>query len=266
MIGRRILILVPHPDDEVVGAAGAILRARASGADVTALDLTHGVPPREHMWPRARGAAYDRRVARRRREAAAAARRLDIARIADTGRPARTLIGALAETLARVRAALDATGADTLWTPAYEGGNADHDGANAVAAVVSRQRPALRVFEFAEYSFAGGRTRSQEFIAGRGGEIVLELSPEEREVKRRALADYASERGNLFYVRTAREAFRPLPAHDYAAAPHAGTLFHERFHWVPFRHPRIDFTTGTAVRAAIAAFLAAEGGGAPGRR
>lgn len=256
MIGRRILVLVPHPDDEVVGCAGAILRARASGAAVIALDLTHGVPPRADQWPWARGGSYGRRVARRRAEAAVAARLLDIERVPDEGLAARELKTALAAIHGRVRAVLDARGIDTLWTPAYEGGNADHDGANAVAAAIARARPALRVFEFAEYNFAGGRTRSQEFIAPRGGEIALALSPEERAAKRRALAAYRSERGNLAYVRAEREAFRPLPAHDYAAPPHPGTLFHERFHWVPFRHPRIDFTTGAEVRAAIAAFLA----------
>jgi LmbE family N-acetylglucosaminyl deacetylase len=29
LAGRRILVLVPHPDDEVVGCAAAIGRARA---------------------------------------------------------------------------------------------------------------------------------------------------------------------------------------------------------------------------------------------
>ena len=32
MIGRRILVLAPHPDDEVVGAGIALLRAQAAGA------------------------------------------------------------------------------------------------------------------------------------------------------------------------------------------------------------------------------------------
>lgn len=44
MFGQRVLILVPHPDDEVVGAAAAIARARAQGAAVTGVFLTTGVP------------------------------------------------------------------------------------------------------------------------------------------------------------------------------------------------------------------------------
>ena len=50
MIGRRVLILVPHPDDEIVGCAAAIARARADGRDVFALYLTTGIAPVEMQW------------------------------------------------------------------------------------------------------------------------------------------------------------------------------------------------------------------------
>jgi LmbE family N-acetylglucosaminyl deacetylase len=49
--GRRILVLVPHPDDEVVGVAAAIARARADGARLFALYLGHGCLSRETLWP-----------------------------------------------------------------------------------------------------------------------------------------------------------------------------------------------------------------------
>ena len=57
-----------------------------------------------------------------------------------------------------------------------------------------------------------------------------------------------------------REALRPLARHDYSRPPHPGRLFYERHQWVPFRHPRVDFTPPAAVLAAIARFqaLAAE--------
>ena len=38
----KVLIISPHPDDEALGAAGAIQRAKASGAAVKVLYLTHG--------------------------------------------------------------------------------------------------------------------------------------------------------------------------------------------------------------------------------
>ena len=43
---RRILILAPHPDDEIVACGIAALRARAAGARVFVLYLTTGIPAR----------------------------------------------------------------------------------------------------------------------------------------------------------------------------------------------------------------------------
>lgn len=285
MFGRRILVLVPHPDDEAVGCALAIRRAVENGASVFGLDLTHGCPPREALWPWARGAAYDRRVARRRAEAAAAASALGMTRLPDDGLPARRLRDALAAQHMRVLAALDAHRIDTLWAPAYEGAHADHDAANALAAAARRARPALAAWEFAEYNNAGGRVRANEFADRRRADtkgeqaardeeaaqdqvVTLEPADEhERRWKAELLALYRSEAFNLRAVgarfasggaalQPFRERFRPLPRHDYARPPHPGRLFYERFHWVPLRVPQIDFTTGAEVSAAIAAFLA----------
>lgn len=269
MFGRRILILIPHPDDEAVGAALAIRRARAQGAELFGLDLTYGCPPREALWPWARG-AHAARVETRRREAAAAARALGIARIADDGLPARRLRHALPAAFARLRAAADAYAIDTLWAPAYEGAHPDHDCANALAFALARERPGLAAWEFAEYSNAGGVRRANEFFAPRGGEIAIELADEnEGRWKSHLLALYRSESFNLRNVGAPigkgsapfRESFRPLPRHDYARPPHPGRLFYERFHWVPLPVPAIDRTTGAEVSWAITAFLA--GGNAP---
>jgi hypothetical protein len=96
--------------------------------------------------------------------------------------------------------------------------------------------------------------RSQRFADERGDETVWRLSPQEAAEKRALFALYRSERGNLKHIESEIESFRPLPAHDYARAPHAGTLFRERFHWVPFRHPRIDFEPRREIHRAFAAF------------
>jgi LmbE family N-acetylglucosaminyl deacetylase len=266
--GRRILVLIPHPDDEVVGAALAIRRAVADGAAVFGLDLTHGCPPEDALWPWARGAAYRRRVARRRAEAEAAARALGLSRIADDGLPSRRLRHALAAAHARLLAAVDECAADTLWVPAYEGAHADHDCANALACAAAQARPALAVWEFAEYTNAGGRARANTFAdagtaagAAGGGEVTIDLEDEnEGRWKTEMLALYRSEAFNLRHVTGGREVFRerfrPLPAHDYARPPHPGRLFYERYHWVPLPLPQIDRSTGAEVSSAIVAFLA----------
>ena len=111
-----------------------------------------------------------------------------------------------------------------------------------------------------EYAFAGGVVRANAFADGAG---AIRLSAEEAAWKRELLALYASERGNLRHIGVEQEALRPLPRHDYTRPPHAGKLFYQRFQWVPFRHPRIDFTRPEDVCAALAAAHDAVQPGAP---
>jgi LmbE family N-acetylglucosaminyl deacetylase len=253
MMPQRILVLAPHPDDEVVGAAVAARRAIAGGAEVFALYLTTGVPAAAALWSWQR-AGHGARVRRRREEALEAAGRIGLKPAGFLDWPSRSLKSHLAEAEAAIAGAISEHGIAALWTPAFEGAHQDHDTANFLAA---RFAGGLPVLEFAEYNYAGGRVRSGEFPPGGESAGVLELTPEEVSWKRRLLACYASERGNLAHIRPASESFRPLPAHDYAKSPHPGRLFWERYHWVPFRHPRIDFTRPEEVRAAVAAYAKA---------
>ncbi|HZI32512.1 MAG TPA: PIG-L family deacetylase [Candidatus Binatia bacterium] len=245
---------MPHPDDEVVACSAAIGRARAGGSSIYALYLTHGCIARELRWPWDRK-KHERHVARRREEALQTARLLNLVPIGWPSRPARSLWQHLPALDADIGKAVADHNIDQIWTPAYEGGNADHDVVNAL---ISRLAPAVSVLEFAEYNFAGGRGRSQEFPAANGSEVVITLTPEERELKKRALEIYRSERGNLFYVKTGRECFRPMAKYDYSRPPHDGTLWYARFQWVPFRHPRVDFTDPLDVCRAITRFMASQ--------
>ena len=251
MFGQRILILVPHPDDEVVAGCAAIGRAQAAGAKIFALYLTHGCLARDTLWPW-QHKHYERFVARRHAEAERVADFLNITSLGWSARPARHLWRELPQVLAEIDTVLEAQAIDQIWLPAYEGGNPDHDGLNALGQVL---RTRAEVLEFAEYNFAEGRAQSHHFPAPNGTEMPLILTPEEQARKRAALALYVSERGNLNCVRTEREALRPLAAYDYSRPPHAGTLWYARFQWVPFRHPRVDFTDPAEVSGVIEGFL-----------
>ena len=250
--GARILLLCPHPDDEVVGFCAAIGRARAAGSKVAVLFLTHGCVSRGTMWPWAR-VRYDEAVARRRAEGERACAELGIEIAGGSARPARYLWRELAAAEAEVRAAIGRTGADQLWVTAFEGGNPDHDGASAIASRLAAG--GMSVLEFAEYNLLGGKIRPHTFPAPNGAEEVLALTEAEQAAKRRAVAIYVSERGNLRDIDYRRETFRPLPKYDYGAPPHPGKLWWARFQWVPFRHPMVDFTTPAEVYGAIAAYL-----------
>src|SRR5437588_143525 len=246
MPSRRILVLAPHPDDEIVACGIAARRARLAGARIFVLFLTTGIPEPEALWPWQRG-GYAARVARRREEARSAAALIGEP-IGFLDYPSRRLRHHLDAAAAEAGRAIAEYAASELWVPAFEGAHQDHDAANALAAQFCDLLP---VYEFAAYNFAGARVRSNQFPDRHDGEVTIELTPDEATLKQRALAGYASERRNLRHVRTARESWRPLPGHDHGMPPHAGRLFRERFHWVPFRHPRIDFEPSAAVYAEI---------------
>ncbi|CAA6606223.1 conserved hypothetical protein [Rhodospirillaceae bacterium LM-1] len=238
-----ILVLAPHPDDEVVGAAIAMKRAIAQGACLSVLFLTTGIAQEAWFWERN---AYRGKVAKRMDEArqVADAGGFKIAGSLDI--PSRRLI----EHLDEARQAIERLKAQQLWVPAYEGGHQDHDVANALAQTL---RDRFEILEFAEYNFANKQVNSNQFPDGAGN--VLDLSPEDDVFKRALLGLYASERANLDYVSCRHEAMRPLPAHDYARPPHQGRLFRERFHWVPFRHPRIDWRSQAEINGRLSAFV-----------
>lgn len=245
----RVLLLIPHPDDEVVGAAAAIARRRAEGDRFFGLYLTDGIPAPEQLW------RWDRpsraaRVERRRREAHEAAAILGIEPVAFLGFPSRALKAHLSEAAAAIVRTCAERAIDAVWVLAWEGGHQDHDVANFLAAKAAGGRP---VTEFAEYNRGAGAVRWNRFAAPNGGETELRLTPEEIAAKRRLVAIYGSESANLAGVRFEVESHRPLPAHDYAKPPHDGMLLRERFHWVGrlFRHPRVDFEPSQAVYDAL---------------
>jgi LmbE family N-acetylglucosaminyl deacetylase len=250
---RRILILPPHPDDEIVACGIAAMHARATGARVSVLYLTTGVPERAALWPWQRG-TYAAWVERRRGEAREAAALLGLEPMMFRGTPSRKLRHDLDRAAADVAAALAACDAEALWVTAFEGGHQDHDAANALAASFAGRLP---VWEFAAYNFAERHVQANRFASRRGGDASIEATEMEAELKRQALACYRSERGNLRHVGVTQESARPLPAHDYTSPPHPGRLFRERFHWVPFRHPRVDFDPSAEIYRDIGSWASA---------
>jgi LmbE family N-acetylglucosaminyl deacetylase len=249
----RILLLIPHPDDEIVGAATMIARRHAAGDRFFGLYLTSGVPAAEQLW------RWDRqrreaRVAQRRDEARAAAARLGIEPVGFSNWPSRTLKSHLAAAVAWIDRSLAEHAIDALWVAAWEGGHQDHDAANFLAAQTAGNRPIL---EFAEYNAGGGTSNWNRFAAPNGSETMVRLSPDEIEAKRALLAIYRSEKDNLSGVKIAIESCRPLPDYDYRNPPHDGKLWREAYHWVGrlMRHPRVDFEPNRALYAALQGFL-----------
>ncbi|MGB4100295.1 MAG: PIG-L family deacetylase [Alphaproteobacteria bacterium] len=255
VFGQRILVLVPHPDDEVVACAATIGHARHMGSRIFSLYLTTGCIALNTLWPWQRK-GYSQNILRRRQEAQQVAKLLGIVPTAWSSRPARQLWRQLPRVVQEVSSIVARHQIDQLWVPAYEGGNADHDGLNAVGALFSSS---MSVLEFAEYNWMGGVVNSQTFPYPSADVRTIFLNPGEQSLKRHALKYYASEKRNLSYVNVVRESFRPIAAYDYSKPPHPGVLWYTRFQWVPFRHPSVDFTEPSMVCEAIRCLLHGEG-------
>jgi LmbE family N-acetylglucosaminyl deacetylase len=249
MFGSRILLLAPHPDDEVVGACAAIQRVRKQGCVISILFLTTGVPSRERLWFWNR-ASHGARVEQRMKEARRACGELGIGIAGFATVAARELKDTLFQSRRLIGEAIVKLKADTLWAPAYEGGHPDHDLANFLASTV---RDDVNVWECSEYNHSGGRVQCNEFPFKTGQEKELLLSDDERVLKKKLLETYASECSNLSYVRTEREVFRPIAEYDYSRPPHDGTLFYERYAWAAF-HPRVNHIRNAEVARAIAEY------------
>ncbi|MFH0938440.1 MAG: PIG-L family deacetylase [Planctomycetota bacterium] len=241
--GRRVLLLSAHPDDEVAGCCAAIDRARAGGIKVFCLHLTTGVPAREVLWPwsRHRHAEY---VECRRNEGRAAAAELGLTNVEFLDFPARLLRTVLIDVRAIILETIARLQIDAIWAPAYEGGHVDHDCANGLSASLldTTPTPSIQVYEYAIYNFNGATINSQSFPFPNGAETELRLSFEEIQSKLKIMAIYCSAQRDLNYINIEQERFRPLAASDYNRPPHPGKLFYQRFQWLFFRHPRIDFT------------------------
>jgi LmbE family N-acetylglucosaminyl deacetylase len=241
MFGRRILIFVARPGDEVAACAAAIGRAKAQGAEIFAFYLTHGCHARQ-----------DAEAARRRAEAEAAAARLGLTPLGWAARAAQHIWRELPEAHAQMRSAIAQCGPDQIWLPAYEGASSDRDALNALGQLLVDQ---FAILEFAEVKFYGGSARAHQFPFPDGSEQTIELDAVEREQKRRSQALYPSDAHNLAHVSLASESCRPLAVYDYSQPPHTGRLWYARHRWDPFHRSRADFTKPGQVCAAIVGYF-----------
>ncbi|HEX2253821.1 MAG TPA: PIG-L family deacetylase [Thermoanaerobaculia bacterium] len=120
-----VLVLAPHPDDEVLGCGGLLVQLARDGAAVRVLFLTDGAGGRDVVDDRP---AY---AARRRREAAAVAERLGFAGVEHLALPDGALAAHLDAAAAAVRRALLSQRPDLLLVPSPLEASADHRAAFA---------------------------------------------------------------------------------------------------------------------------------------
>lgn len=223
-LSPRVLIVVAHPDDEVMGAGALISRL----PDVWILHATDGAPRDPRFMARSFEGTREEYARARRQEleqalalAGVGPDRLLGLRIAD--QEAIFEIPRLTEGIAR---AVREIGPGLVITLAYEGGHPDHDG---VALAVRQAVEGIEILEMPLYHAEPETERMvvQEFLTG-PPEISLTLTDEERDLKRRMIEAFVTQEETLRpFLPPRDERFRPAPPYDFTRPPHEGRLQYE---------------------------------------
>jgi LmbE family N-acetylglucosaminyl deacetylase len=232
-IPERIVVVVAHPDDEVLAAGSRMDRMD----DLTVIHTTDGAP-RDLRDARREGlASWQDYAALRRREVAAAMDALGAkARLACYGHPDQESILHAPAILDRLTA--DLAGARAVITHAYEHGHPDHDtAALCVRLAVDRLRAdggeAPDVYEFPIYSLVEGRRVFGRFHPDPSApETVLPMTDEERARRNAALAAYGSQRGVLGFAGHWEERLRPAPRTDFRRPAPQEVAWYDGTGWV----------------------------------
>jgi N-acetylglucosamine malate deacetylase 2 len=228
----RTAVVVAHPDDETIGCGAQLPRF----SYVTVIHLTDGAP-RSLTDAKARGfATAEAYAAARSGELRAAMGLAGISeRLVALGWPDQESAQHLDEIATELSKWL--AGTDIVLTHAYEGGHPDHDTAAlavwAACALLRRAgESAPAVIEMPLYHLGQEGWMRQVFVPATGPEeIAVELTPEERRLKREMFAAHASQADVLANFGTAVERFRRAPRYDFSRLPNGGKLLYEDWNW-----------------------------------
>ncbi|HEY7096750.1 MAG TPA: PIG-L family deacetylase [Terriglobales bacterium] len=227
----RPLILVAHPDDETLGATSVLHRFPL--AEV--LILTDGAPRSERFRSAPPSVTRFEYEAIRRQETlrALACASISPHRVHHFDCIDQEVIHNVLELVTRLLAFLKENRIDQLMTHAYDGGHPDHDAAALIAHLAMRSleregRAVPRLREMALYHGRDGSLVTGEFLNRFPDEVIVELTPDEQELKQRMVGCYASQKDVLNEFGSVIERFRPAISYDFTEAPHPGKLWYER--------------------------------------
>ena len=224
----RILIISPHPDDEVIGAGSRLLHL--NGAAV--VQVTDG-SPRDLRDGHANGftTREDYAAARRAelRAALALAGRFETIHLDIPDQEASLHLAQLTHTLAELFTRLVP---EIILTVPYEGGHPDHDAtAFAVHNALHLSCSPARIVEMTAYHNSPRGCTYSEFLNPTSNESVFHLTPSERAFKQRMFDCFKTQFPVLQWFPIGIEKFRFAPHYDFTLAPHPGSLYYELFPW-----------------------------------
>ena len=239
------LMLVAHPDDEVIAFGGLMQRIR----EAIVVFATDGAPHDRRFWKDHDSREMYAEV--RRQEAGQALsivglRPVFLADEVSGGLADQELYRRLPEAIKAFDQLISQIAPDCLLTLAYEGGHPDHDACCFIASQVGRSRQ-LPVWESPLYHRnADGSLAVQMFPQRTGQEIDFKVEGEPFGKKVEMFRTYKSQRLVLDGFRPEIEQFRPVIDYDFSHRPLPWKLNYEAWGWA---------MTGDEVAAEFASYL-----------
>jgi LmbE family N-acetylglucosaminyl deacetylase len=247
LLGATI-ILVAHPDDEVIGFGALMQRMRRA----VVVFATDGAPRDEYFWKQYGSREAYAEVRRQEARAALAIVEAEPVFVADRvsgGVADQELFRRLPQAMEAVRELVAQLNPDALLTLSYEGGHPDHDSACFIAATVGRSM-GIRVWEAPLYHRdPDGKGAVQKFHQLSGEELELIVAGEEMRRKLEMFHTYKSQKLTLDVFRPEVEKFRPIANYDFTRPPMPWKLNYEIWQWS---------MSGEQVAAAFAEYLRSE--------
>jgi LmbE family N-acetylglucosaminyl deacetylase len=222
---RRIVVVVAHPDDEVIGAGGQLHR----WPFVHFIHVTNGSPASLEDAHRAGCATREEYARLRRAEFEAVLREIRVPanRSHCLAFEDQSAAFHLKEITAALRDHFQELRPELILTHPFEGGHPDHD---ATAFAVHLAAGTIPIIEMAGYHASGDRFCSGQFLNEKNVH-VRNLSVFEQAQKRRLFACYRSQAQTLSLFGTEVEKFRTAPTYNFDQPPHPGRLHYEWYSW-----------------------------------
>ncbi len=189
-IMKKVLVVVAHPDDEVLGMGGTIAKYASEGAEVALLIVTDGSTSQYRDDPR-----LEKILAEKKKETQTAAEILGISRIYYGGQPDMKLdVTAHTDVNSAVEAVVDEFAPDIVYTHFDGDVNRDHQCVFQSVLVACRPTPGQRVKELYSFSVPSSTEWSpQNFKNVFTPDIFVNIKGEFAEKKYRAMEAYSAE-------------------------------------------------------------------------
>jgi LmbE family N-acetylglucosaminyl deacetylase len=255
---KNILVLSPHPDDELIGLGFTLLKQHEQGNTITVIYTSNGAPQVPEWYPVGGCNNPEEYLEKRKIEAARALE--DV-----LGIPAHDnyflpfadydlsfCLPALENALKEI---FSITNWSEVYVPAFEGGHPDHDATHLAAVKAYKLLGApFYLYEYAEYGLDNeGKPVFNTFTDGKPDTAIsINLSTIEQYIKEGALLMHETQNDDWMknYLRLFRkEQIRPMQAQDYRQKiqlQENSETYYEKIY---------GFTRGSEMRHAMLAYL-----------